>query len=196
MLFNMTGAFMLLFTLHPLLHFLKASCSSSLSPRPSASSICSAGILEASESCRRGRPETRHASLEGAWQGWDATARKTNPGSSRPFGSGRFFSFSVSLLRSTPLQPLPHFLANGRVLFYNVTCLTDGSPELGDRGSCGVLRGTKTSCSLPLPPARCLCSLTASTSAGTSPGAQIWLRGATDPGRDTNLIGFLHGLLH
>lgn len=87
MLFNMTGTFMLLFTLHPLLHFLKASCSSSLSPPPSASSICSAGILEASESCRRGRPEARHASLEGAWQGRDATACKTNPGSFHPFHS-------------------------------------------------------------------------------------------------------------
>lgn len=84
-----------LFTLHPLIHFLKASCSSSLSRRPSASSICSAGILEASESCRRGRPETRHASLEGAWQGRHATA-------SQFFRSdGRFFSFSVSPLCST-----------------------------------------------------------------------------------------------
>lgn len=77
-LFNMAGTFMLLLTSHPLLHFLKASCPSSLSPRPPASSICSAAVLEASESCRRGRPETRHASLEGAWQGRDATARETN----------------------------------------------------------------------------------------------------------------------
>lgn len=82
-------------------------------PRPSASSIRSAGILEASESCRRGRPETRHAPLEGARHGRDAAARKTNPGSSRPFhsldlmvASSRFL-FPSCAQHSPAVAPLP-----------------------------------------------------------------------------------------
>lgn len=81
------------------------------------------------------------------------------------------------------LQPLPHFLANGRVRFFNVTCQTENAEVPKDHGSCRDLRSSSTSCSLHLPAGRCLCTLTTSTSAGTSPKAQIWLRGAADGGR-------------
>ncbi|XP_076013410.1 interleukin-6 receptor subunit beta-like isoform X2 [Genypterus blacodes] len=73
-------------------------------------------------------------------------------------------------------KPLPHFLANGKVLSYNVTCQKESGVVLENRGSsCEVLDHTRTSCSLLLPTESCFCSLTASNSAGTSPEAQIWL---------------------
>ncbi|KAM3595286.1 uncharacterized protein V6R79_021100 [Siganus canaliculatus] len=75
-------------------------------------------------------------------------------------------------------KPLPHSLANGRVLFYNVTCQTESSQVLNDHGSCTDLQNTSTFCRLRLPAERCTCSLTASTSAGTSPEARVWLLGA------------------
>ncbi|XP_030298929.1 interleukin-31 receptor subunit alpha isoform X2 [Sparus aurata] len=77
-------------------------------------------------------------------------------------------------------KPLPHSLANGRVLFYNVTCRTEITRILNDRGSCGDLLNTSTSCSLRLPAGRWPCALTASTSAGTSPTAWIWLVGPSE----------------
>lgn len=77
-------------------------------------------------------------------------------------------------------KPLPHSLANGRVLFYNVTCQTEGSHVLNDHGSCRDLHLTSTSCSLLLPAGRCSCALTASTSAGASSEARIWFSGASD----------------
>ncbi|XP_078145702.1 interleukin-6 receptor subunit beta [Centroberyx gerrardi] len=80
-------------------------------------------------------------------------------------------------------KPLPHRLANGEIVSYNVICRRKDGQVLNNRGSCGVLNHTNTSCSLLLPPGRCSCSLTASNSAGTSPEARIWLPGAseTDP---------------
>ncbi|XP_051238716.1 interleukin-6 receptor subunit beta isoform X2 [Dicentrarchus labrax] len=77
-------------------------------------------------------------------------------------------------------KPLPRFLANGRVLFFNVTCQTESTQILNDHGSCRDLPHTSTSCSLRLPAGRCSCALTASTSAGTSPEARIWLPGASE----------------
>lgn len=77
-------------------------------------------------------------------------------------------------------KPLPHPLANGRVLFYNVTCQTEGCHVLNDHGSCRDLYLTSTSCSLLLPAGRCSCALAASTSAGASPKARIWFSGASD----------------
>ncbi|CAJ1074431.1 interleukin-6 receptor subunit beta isoform X1 [Xyrichtys novacula] len=80
-------------------------------------------------------------------------------------------------------QPLPRSLASGRVLFYNVTCETQSSEVLNDRGSCEDLDHASLSCSLSLPAGRCSCALTASTSGGTSPETRIWLLGAfeTEP---------------
>ncbi|KAF7646847.1 hypothetical protein LDENG_00181550 [Lucifuga dentata] len=77
-------------------------------------------------------------------------------------------------------QPLPHFLANGKVLSYNVTCQKERGHVLKNCGSCEILDYTRTSCRLLLPTGRCSCSLTASNSAGTSPEAQIWLLGASE----------------
>lgn len=73
------------------------------------------------------------------------------------------------------IQPLPHSLAHGRVVFYNVSCETETAQVLGDHGSCNNLLGVNTSCSLRLPSGRCSCALTASTSAGTSPQARLWI---------------------
>ncbi|XP_037551243.1 interleukin-31 receptor subunit alpha [Nematolebias whitei] len=72
-------------------------------------------------------------------------------------------------------KPLPHSLARGRVVFYNVSCETENAQVLGDHGSCNNLHGVNTSCSLHLPSGRCSCALTASTSAGPSPQARIWI---------------------
>ncbi|XP_060919371.1 interleukin-6 receptor subunit beta [Labrus mixtus] len=77
-------------------------------------------------------------------------------------------------------KPLPGFLANGRVLFYNVTCHTESPHVLYDHGNCRDLNSTSTSCSLLLPAGRSSCALTASTSAGTSSEARIWLPGASE----------------
>ncbi|KAM4542655.1 interleukin-31 receptor subunit alpha isoform 2-T2 [Odontesthes bonariensis] len=76
-------------------------------------------------------------------------------------------------------KPLPRSLANGRVLFYNVTCETENARVLSD-GSCRDLHHPSASCSLLLPSGRCSCALTASTSAGTSPKARISLLSASD----------------
>ncbi|XP_027131073.1 interleukin-6 receptor subunit beta isoform X1 [Larimichthys crocea] len=76
--------------------------------------------------------------------------------------------------------PLPRLLANGRVLFFSVTCQTESAQVLSDHGSCSHLGHTSTSCSLHLPEGRCSCKLTASTSAGSSPKARIWLLGASE----------------
>ncbi|XP_028252195.1 interleukin-6 receptor subunit beta isoform X2 [Parambassis ranga] len=77
-------------------------------------------------------------------------------------------------------KPLPPLLANGRVLFYNVTCQTGHAQVLSDHGSCRDLSHTNMSCSLLLPVGRSSCSLTASTSAGSSPKAHVWLIGASE----------------
>ncbi|KAM6912139.1 interleukin-6 receptor subunit beta-like [Xenentodon cancila] len=75
-------------------------------------------------------------------------------------------------------KPLPRLLANGRVVFYNLTCQTKS-----DRESCRDLRHPSFSCNLLLPDGYSSCSLTASTFAGASPEARIWLPGTseTDP---------------
>ncbi|KAF1374667.1 hypothetical protein PFLUV_G00231480 [Perca fluviatilis] len=77
-------------------------------------------------------------------------------------------------------KPLPCFLSNGKVLFFNVTCQTESAQVLIDYGSCKDLHHTNTSCSLLLPAGRWSCALKASNSAGTSPEARIWLRGASE----------------
>ncbi|XP_030574910.1 interleukin-6 receptor subunit beta-like [Archocentrus centrarchus] len=77
-------------------------------------------------------------------------------------------------------KPLPHILANGKVLFYNVTCQTKNAQLLRDHGNCNDLDHLSTSCSLHLPAAHCSCTLTASTSAGTSPTSRISLHGASE----------------
>nr|XP_019953542.1 PREDICTED: interleukin-6 receptor subunit beta-like [Paralichthys olivaceus] len=83
-------------------------------------------------------------------------------------------------LTSLLWKALPPFLANGRLLFYNVTCQTESAQILNDRGSCRDLHQTRTSCTFLLPAECCSCALTASNSAGTSPRAQIWLLGASE----------------
>ncbi|KAK2826464.1 hypothetical protein Q5P01_020678 [Channa striata] len=75
---------------------------------------------------------------------------------------------------------LPRFLANGKILYYSVTCQTESTRTLIDHGNCRDLNHTSTSCSLLLPPGRCSCTLTASNSAGTSPETRIWLLGASE----------------
>ncbi|XP_054470187.1 interleukin-31 receptor subunit alpha [Anoplopoma fimbria] len=77
-------------------------------------------------------------------------------------------------------KPLPSLLANGRVLYFNVTCQTGSAQVLNDHMSCRNLHHTSTSCSLLLPAGQCSCALTASTSAGTSPEARVWLSGASE----------------
>ena len=79
-------------------------------------------------------------------------------------------------------QRLPHILANGRVLFFNVTCRSQSGRALTDVGSCRDLCSENTTCSLWLPPAPCSCALTASNSVGPSPEARIWLPGAAETG--------------
>ncbi|XP_061599256.1 interleukin-6 receptor subunit beta [Cololabis saira] len=79
-------------------------------------------------------------------------------------------------------KPLPRLLANGRVLYYNVTCRTKSAQPLSDHGSCRDLHHPSFSCNLLLPDGYCSCSLTASTFAGTSPAARIWLRGTSETG--------------
>ena len=81
------------------------------------------------------------------------------------------------------VQALPHVLANGRLLFYNVTCKTESAQILNDQGTCRDLHQPRASCTFLLPAERCSCALTASNSAGSSPRAQIWLLGASETGK-------------
>ncbi|XP_023286551.1 interleukin-6 receptor subunit beta-like [Seriola lalandi dorsalis] len=90
--------------------------------------------------------------------------------------TGKNGSRLISLL----WKPLPHSLANGKVLFYNVTCQTDSAQILNDHRSCRDLNQASLSCTLLLPAERCSCTLTASNSVGTSPEAQIRFLGATE----------------
>ncbi|XP_029983565.1 interleukin-31 receptor subunit alpha isoform X2 [Sphaeramia orbicularis] len=127
----------------------------------------------------------RYNSSRSPWSLWSSTAQgrtaEDAPSSALLFWR-RVKETDQNGRRLTSLlwKPLPHFLANGLFRFYNVTCRTEGGLVLTDNGSCRNLHGSCTSCSLHLPPGRCSCSLTASTSAGTSPEAWIWLHGAQD----------------
>ncbi|MED6265283.1 hypothetical protein CHARACLAT_023781 [Characodon lateralis] len=77
-------------------------------------------------------------------------------------------------------KPLPLSQANGRVVLYNVNCQAENDQILSDYGSCRKLQHANTSCSLPLPPRRCSCSLTASTIAGMSPEDRVWIQGSSE----------------
>ncbi|XP_040916831.1 interleukin-31 receptor subunit alpha [Toxotes jaculatrix] len=139
------------------------------------------------------RPDTsytvrlRHRYLgpESPWSPW-SNARQGRTAEDAPSAAPAFWrrveQADKNGLRLVSLlwKPLPHFLANGRSLFYNVTCQTESAQILNDHGSCRDLHHTRTSCTLLLPTERCSCALTASNSAGTSPEAQIWLLGASE----------------
>ncbi|XP_015825225.3 interleukin-6 receptor subunit beta isoform X1 [Nothobranchius furzeri] len=80
-----------------------------------------------------------------------------------------------SRLISLLWKPLPQFLANGKIVCYNVTCRTKDAQVISDHGSCTDLQNADAFCSLSLPAGCYSCSLTASTSAGESPEARIWI---------------------
>ncbi|XP_035529273.1 interleukin-6 receptor subunit beta [Morone saxatilis] len=119
------------------------------------------------------------------WSPW-SNARQGRTGEDAPSAAPAFWRRVKQTdkndwrLVSLLWKPLPRFLASGRVLFFNVTCQTESAQILNDHGSCRDLPHTSTSCSLRLPAGRCSCALTASTSAGTSPEARIWLPGASE----------------
>ncbi|KAM9354832.1 interleukin-6 receptor subunit beta [Pholidichthys leucotaenia] len=133
----------------------------------------------------------RYLGPESPWSPWSNTLQgQTAPSVALPFWrqvkqTSRTGWRNVSLL----WKPLPHFLVNGRVLFYNVTCRTKNAQVLRDHGSCRDLHLNSTSCSLYIPAGRCSCTLTVSTSAGESQEAQMWLRGAdeTEPPPVSNI---------
>ncbi|KAM4540477.1 interleukin-6 receptor subunit beta isoform 2-T2 [Fundulus diaphanus] len=77
-------------------------------------------------------------------------------------------------------KPLPRFLANGRVVLYDVFCQAEDGQILSDYGSCRKLQRANTSCSLPLPDGRWSCALAASNSAGTSPEDRVWIPGSSE----------------
>lgn len=83
-------------------------------------------------------------------------------------------------LTSLLWKPLPHVLANGRVLSYNVICQEENAKVLQDKGNCSNLDISHTSCVMKLPLGQCSCSISASTSVGTSPRAWIWLSKANE----------------
>ncbi|KAI1882613.1 hypothetical protein AGOR_G00236690 [Albula goreensis] len=75
-------------------------------------------------------------------------------------------------------KPVPQGLANGKVLWYNVSCWVEEEERGGDAtgidlGECAVLDPSNTSCWLSLPPRRCTCVLSAHNSAGSSPHGHI-----------------------
>ncbi|XP_074517438.1 interleukin-6 receptor subunit beta isoform X2 [Sebastes fasciatus] len=122
---------------------------------------------------------------ESPWSPW-SNAREGKTGEDAPSAAPAFWRRVKQTdkngwrLISLLWKPLPRFLANGRVLFFNVTCQTESAKVLNDHMSCRGLHHTSTSCSVLLPAGRCSCALTASTSAGTSPEARIWLSGASE----------------
>ncbi|KAG9330073.1 hypothetical protein JZ751_027378 [Albula glossodonta] len=74
--------------------------------------------------------------------------------------------------------PVPQGLANGRVLWYNVSCWVEEEEKGADAtwidlGECDVLDPSNTSCWLSLPPRICTCVLSAHNSAGSSPHGRI-----------------------
>ncbi|KAG8013245.1 Interleukin-6 receptor subunit beta, partial [Nibea albiflora] len=127
----------------------------------------------------------RYKGPQSPWSQW-SNAQRGRTGEDAPSVAPPFWRRVIQTdkngrrLISLHWKPLTRLLANGRVLFFSVTCQTEGAQVLSDHENCSRLDNTSTSCSLHLPEGRCSCKLTASTSAGTSPEAQIWLLGASE----------------
>ncbi|XP_042292673.1 interleukin-31 receptor subunit alpha [Thunnus maccoyii] len=127
----------------------------------------------------------RYRGPASSWSPW-SNARQGRTGEGAPSEAPAFWrqvkETDKTGWRLTSLfwKPLPHSLANGEVLFYNVTCQTESAQVLNDHRSCRDLHNSCTSCSLLLPAVRSSCALTASTSAGTSAEARIWLLGVSE----------------
>lgn len=130
----------------------------------------------------------RYQSSRSPWSQWSNTfigqTREDAP-SSAPMLWRQVTELHRDRYRLTTLlwKPLPHSVANGRVLFYNVSCQSKDAQILQDKGSCSDLSHSHTSCSLRLPLECCSCSLSASTSVGASPKSWIWFNdgSGTDP---------------
>ncbi|XP_072314290.1 interleukin-6 receptor subunit beta [Eucyclogobius newberryi] len=125
----------------------------------------------------------RYRSDGSVWSRW-SNERRGRTGEDAP-SSGPIFWRRVihkdgSRLASLLWKPLAHYLANGRVLFYNVTCLDGNTHVIPDKGNCSSLDISHTSCALKLPLGRCSCSISASTAVGTSPKAWLWFNGAKE----------------
>lgn len=119
----------------------------------------------------------RYKSEASLWSPW-SNALRGKTGEDAPSSAPVFWRRVIyqRRYRRTSLlwKPLPHALANGRVLFYNITCQDENAVVWQDR-NCSDLNISHTSCVLELPLGPCSCSITASTSVGTSPKASIWL---------------------
>lgn len=118
----------------------------------------------------------RYKSSSSPWSPW-SNAAKGNTVEDAPSAAPMFWRQQKERknryrLTSLLWKPLPHSLANGRVLFYNVTCQTENL--LPENGNCSNLDHSQTSCSLFLPIESWSCALSASTSAGTSPKTWLW----------------------
>ncbi|AWP16273.1 putative interleukin-6 receptor subunit beta-like [Scophthalmus maximus] len=127
----------------------------------------------------------RYRGPESPWSPWSNACRgrtAEDAPSAAPMFWRRVQRTDKSGRRLTSLlwKALPRSRANGRVLFYNVTCQTESALIPSDRGTCGDLHRATMSCTLLLPAERCSCALTASNSAGTSPEARTWLLGASE----------------
>uniref|UniRef100_A0AAV2JJ65 Fibronectin type-III domain-containing protein n=1 Tax=Knipowitschia caucasica TaxID=637954 RepID=A0AAV2JJ65_KNICA len=124
----------------------------------------------------------RYRSNGSLWSQWSNEQQgRTAEGapSSGPSFWRRVIAQEGSRLTSLLWKPLPHSVANGRVLFYNVTCSSGNTHVLlAGRGNCSRLEVPHTSCLIKLPPEPWSCSISASTSIGPSPKAQIWFNKA------------------
>lgn len=126
----------------------------------------------------------RYQSSRSPWSQWSNTCLGRT-GEDAPSSAPMFWRQVTELhrdgyrLASLLWKPLPHSMANGRILFYNVSCQSEDAQILQDKGSCRHMSSSHTSCSLRLPLGRCSCSLSASTSVGASPKTWIWFNGAS-----------------
>ncbi|KAJ3613224.1 hypothetical protein NHX12_019474 [Muraenolepis orangiensis] len=71
---------------------------------------------------------------------------------------------------------LPAPVANGRVVYHNVSCRQRDGAALRDLGTCAAVGGAATSCHVTLPPGIFSCSVVAGNSVGVSPAAHLLLR--------------------
>uniref|UniRef100_A0A8C6WXS5 Fibronectin type-III domain-containing protein n=1 Tax=Neogobius melanostomus TaxID=47308 RepID=A0A8C6WXS5_9GOBI len=123
----------------------------------------------------------RYQGGRSTWSHWsnDRPGKTTEDApSSAPMFWRRVINRDSYRLTSLLWKPLPHDLANGRIVSYNISCVDENAEGLREKGNCTYLDISHTSCILKLPMGPCSCSISASTSVGTSPKASIWLRKA------------------
>ncbi|CAL8274502.1 unnamed protein product [Merluccius merluccius] len=138
------------------------------------------------------RLRNRYLASSGPWSPWSpqrcGSTAEDAPSAAPPFWRQVLQTDESGWRRVSLLwKPLHAGVANGRVVFHNVSCRWRDGPALEDLGTCGVVRRTATSCDLLFPPGSFSCSIAATNSAGASPASQIWLLSGPETEKQRNI---------